>query len=134
ALICHGIELEMDLVKATSEVDGECLSIIVSLKALDEAIRQSEVEQGRWRGVKPTGRQIEVACDPVSCIDERQGDGRGSTKVRSERSATMSTSRVGRLIRPRARRADPPITTSSTPALWAASCSPSAVSNSWVRG
>jgi hypothetical protein len=73
SLVDHGVELEVDLIEAAREMDGERLSMVTTLESVDKAVGEPEVEQvGRGR-VEPILGQVEVARDLVTRFDQRSG-------------------------------------------------------------
>ncbi|MCZ7589172.1 MAG: hypothetical protein M5U27_10035 [Gaiella sp.] len=107
------MQLEVDLIETAREVNRERLAVVTALGAIDEPVGQAEVEQvGRAAFSQLSGSQKSRATRSRAATSSL-GSGRGSMSVCPESWATMSTSRVVRLVRPTASSAEPPITTSS---------------------
>jgi len=68
ALVGEGVELEVDLVVAAREPDGEGRSVVTAFESRDEAVRQAEIEEACRRGVEPVFWEPEVPSDPISSL------------------------------------------------------------------
>jgi hypothetical protein len=122
ALVDDGVQLEVDLIDAAREMNGERLAVFPGFESFDEPCRTSEVEQRPRSGVQPVFGEAEVRRDAVTRLEEC-----GRKWVRDLERAAANREyvdvRVGRLMMPSARRPEPPMTTSSSCAPNASSCS-----------
>ena len=74
ALMVDGrIELEMDLIEATGEMNSQPRPVRSRLDALEEALRKTELEETRRRGIQPRVRQAEVGGYSVTGLDQGSG-------------------------------------------------------------
>jgi hypothetical protein len=71
SLVNHGVQLEVNLVEAASEVDDQGFPIGPGHDAAHEGLRQPPSEQIRWPCVQPVLIQAEVRSDSRSCGQER---------------------------------------------------------------
>ena len=122
ALVDDGVQLEVDLIDAAREMNGQRRAVFPGFESFDEPCRKSEVEQRPRSGVQPVFGEAEVRRDAVTRLEEC-----GRKWVRDLERAAANREyvdvRVGRLMIPSARRPEPPMTTSSSCAPNASSCS-----------
>src|SRR4051794_23804329 len=59
-MIDQRVELEVDLVVARGEVRGQAIAVVPPLEAVDESLRQAELQQIGRAGVEPLGRKGKV--------------------------------------------------------------------------
>src|SRR5579885_2714569 len=71
ALIDQRVELEVDLIEAARQMDGERFAVIAALEPANEAIRKTEVEQVGRGSIEPVLGEVEVARDLVARLDQR---------------------------------------------------------------
>ena len=94
----------MDLIEATGEMNSQPRPVRSRLDALEEALRKSELEETRRRGIQPRVRQAEVGGYSVTGLDQGSGKrpgGRGAEPPRAARRCRrrQSAERRGRELR-----------------------------------
>ena len=112
APVGHRVELEMDLVETAGEVDVQRRAVVLAFEPVEETVG-SPNRGGPRPAVSASYREAEVARHPVAGTIRGSAKGRGSTSTWAE-AGRLRRCRGSAVIRPIARSAEPPMTTSST--------------------